>query len=100
MHRRRFINLLGGAAATWPTLAFTQSASMPTIGFVNNGSPRGFATLLAKFRQGLGEAGFAEGQTVTIEARWAEGSEDRLPALFSKLLQPRLSPMPPTGSIP
>jgi len=56
-----------------------------------------FRGLLAKFRQGLGEAGFVEGQTVRIEARWAEGSDDRLPALISELVQRRVSVIAATG---
>jgi putative ABC transport system substrate-binding protein len=95
MHRRRFIKLLGVTAATLPTSAFAEP--LPIVGFVNNGSPRGFASLLAKFRQGLGEAGFVEGRTVTIEVRWAEGSDDRLPALVSELVQHRVAVIVTTG---
>src|SRR5260221_9574630 len=97
MHRRTFMTLVGGTAATWPALLCAQPAALPVIGFVNNGSPDGFAGLLAKFRQGLGEAGFVEGQTVRIEARWAEGSDDRLPALISELVQRRVSVIAATG---
>ena len=94
MHRRSFIKL-GVITAILPTWALAEP--LPIVGFVNNGSPRGFASLLAKFRQGLGKAGFAEGQTVTIEVRWAEGSDDRLPALVSELVQHRASVIVTTG---
>jgi len=95
MHRRSFIKFLGVAGATLPTSGIAQQ--LPIVGFVNNGSARGFASLLAKFRQGLGQAGFVEGQTVTIEVRWAEGSDDRLPALVSELVQQRASVIVSTG---
>ena len=52
---------------------------MPVIGYLSNGSPGDSAPALAlaAFRQGLGEAGYAEGQSVAIEYRWAEFQYDR-----------------------
>jgi len=97
MHRRTFITLVGSAAATRPSLLIAQPAKLPLIGFVNNGSPNAFASLFADFRRGLREAGFVEGQSVNIEARWAEGSDDRLPALVSELVQRRVSVIVATG---
>jgi ABC-type uncharacterized transport system substrate-binding protein len=97
MHRRTFIALVGATAATWPHQAFSQGAPLPVIGFVNNGSPDAFATFFADFRRGLGEAGFIQGQSVNIETRWAEGNDERLPALISELVQRRVSVIATTG---
>ena len=42
--------------------------------------------VLDAFRQGLREAGYLEGETISIEYRWAKGDYNRLPSLASDLL--------------
>ena len=82
-----FIALLGGAATAWPFAAHSQQPAMPSIGFLGSESPQRTAGLLHFFHQGLGELGFAEGQNVTVEYRWAEGQNDRLPGLAADLVR-------------
>ena len=86
MKRRTFIAGLG-SAATWPLAARAQQPTMPVIGFVNSGSPGGYAPYVAAFRQGLQTTGYVEGQNVAIEFRWADGQYDRVSAMAAELVR-------------
>ena len=88
MRRREFIAGLG--ATVWPLVARAQQAALPVIGYLGASRPDSTGAL-APFLLGLKEAGFVDGQNVKIEYRWADGQNDRLPALAAELVKRRVA---------
>ena len=99
MNRRELLLLLGGAAAV-PRVLRAQQKTMPVIGFLGCCSPNLYASVVAAFRQGLDETGYAEGKNVAVEYRWAEGHYDRLPALAAELVGRQVKAIATVGNSP
>src|SRR5215831_16189401 len=91
IRRRQFITLIGGAAA-WPVAARAQQEpGVPLVGLLRNTPSASFEHIVAALRRGLSEAGFVDARNVAIEQRWAEGDDDKLPALLADLVGRRVA---------
>jgi len=87
--RRRLLAALGGAMAAsagWPLMARAQEPAVVRIGVLNSISYGPIIDRLDAFLERLEEAGFFDGQNLTIEYLSAEGRSDRLPLLAAELV--------------
>ena len=99
MKRREFITLLGGAAAGWPLAARAQqSGKLPTIGFLGAATPSAWGLWTSAFVRRLGELGWLEGRTATIEYRWAEGREARYAEIAAEFVRLKVDVIVTAGS--
>jgi putative ABC transport system substrate-binding protein len=80
--RRELLVALGGAAAAWPLAARAQQAATPVVAFINSGTPDAMSRYAAALSNSLSEAGYVEGQNVTVELhrRHPQGRQARRPA--------------------
>src|SRR5262245_8659204 len=99
MKRRTLIKLMGGAAVAWPLGALAQQqADKPALGFRGSRTAEQDAPLLAAFHQGLKEGGFVDGQNVTIEYRWGDSKDERLPGMARELVAKQVAVIAAMGS--
>ena len=71
---------------------------MPVVGFLNAASPQDYPRPLAAFLKGLGEAGYIDGHNVAIQYHWAEGHNDRLPAMAGDLVHRQVTVIAATST--
>jgi len=100
MRRRDFIQGIAISSA-WPLAARAQQSAMPVVGVLSAEWPNAVtADRLRAFREGLNYTGYFQGQNVIIEYRWAEGRNDRLPALAAELVRLPVNVIVIAGSTP
>ena len=98
LERREFITLIGGAAS-WPLIARAQqTGKVRRVAFLGTSSPSLEGHLVDAFRQKLRDLGHVEGENIAIEYRWAEGRDDRLPALAAELVRSQPDVIVTTGT--
>ena len=90
MERRTFLRVIAGGLLTAPLAAAAQPARGHRIGFISSASPSAMAARDEAFRQGLGALGYVVGQNITIEYRWADGKNERLPGFAAELVNLKL----------
>src|SRR6476646_10831545 len=95
MRRRDFIAGLGGVAVL--SRAARAQPAWPVIGFLNTATPELFADRLRAFRLGLKEAGYVEGENVSLVFRFADNQFARLPELATELVARRVTMICATG---
>ena len=100
MRRREFIHAVIGSAVAWPFTVHAQQPASPVVAFLRDGSAEGNARNAAGFRKGLNEAGYVEGQNVTVEYHWLEGQYDRLPAILTELVRRQVAAIVTPGNVP
>jgi len=100
MRRRELITLIGAAVAAWPLAARAQQPAMPVIGYLSGATFEMMHDYVASFHRSLADQGFTEGRNVGIEYRWAEGHNDRLPALAADLVRRQVAVIAVGGSTP
>jgi ABC-type uncharacterized transport system substrate-binding protein len=90
MKRRDVIKVLGSAPFMLPSLARAQQHRTPVVGWLHSASAEFTVPLVAAFRKGLSEVGFAERQNVSIEYRHANGQYERLSGMAGDLARRRV----------
>lgn len=94
MRWHKVFGLLVTVAALWPLASHAQ-----VVGYLGSENPELFASRLSAFRQGLASTGFVEGKNVTIEYRWGQGHNDRLPALAAELVRANVGVLAAPGGV-
>jgi putative ABC transport system substrate-binding protein len=99
LKRRKFITLVGGAAAAWPLAARAQQEAIrPLIGLLSPLSAAAATRNVAAFRSALRDHDYVEGRNMTLALRFGEGAPERMELLAASLLRLSLTCCSPARS--
>jgi putative tryptophan/tyrosine transport system substrate-binding protein len=88
VYRRAFLATLASGLLAAPLAVEAQQAGrVSRIGLLSSASSSAGADRLRAFKEGLHALGYVEGRNLIIEYRWAEGRDERLPALAADLVR-------------
>jgi putative ABC transport system substrate-binding protein len=85
-----FATILALSLLATPLATEAQEARGHRIGFISSASSSSMAARDEAFRQGLRALGYVVGQNITIEYRWADGQNERLPGFAAELVNLKL----------
>lgn len=91
MKRREFITVLGTSLLPRDSLTFAQRTRPTVVGFLGAESADLWEDRVRAFHEGLRQTGHLDGEDITIEYRWAEGRNERLPSLAADLVRRRVN---------
>ena len=91
MRRRQFVTMMAIAAVASAVGARAQQPKMPVVGFLNAGSPDGYAPYATGFLKGLNETGYVDGRNVAVDYQWARGQYDRVGVLAADLVRRKVA---------
>ncbi len=102
MRRRKFIKLMGGAAAVWPLAARAQqpAANTPVVTLINARRADAASVLTSEFRKGLSQTGLTEGNGVAVEYHWLDGHYENLPAIIGDAVRRHVAVIATPASTP
>src|SRR5262252_3100473 len=98
MRRRDFIKTIAGSAVAWPVVGRAeQIGKLPTIGFTG-AAQAVWSPWTAAFVGRLGELGWIENRTITIEYRWNEGRPERIAEIASEFVRRKVDVIVTAGT--
>ena len=92
--------LAAGSLAASPSAIGQDATNVRRIGFINVGPAAPNRINVDAFMAGLRDLGYAEGRTIVVDYRWADGKADRLPGLVNELLSLKPEEIVSTGGLP
>ncbi len=96
MRRRNFIAGLASTTAGWPLAASAQQSKLPTIGFLGTNAAT-WRLWTDTFADRLGVLGWADGRTIAIQYRWAEGRPERYSEIAAEFVRLKVDVIVSTG---